>query len=70
MADVYQTQYYLLADGAPRHDAWTLHVQMCFGKALRCATVRTLSYCCRNIRSKYFAQFTSGSVAVEVVVSM
>jgi hypothetical protein len=67
---MYKTKEYLLANGAPRYDAGTLHVQMLLGKAPCCAAVRTLSLCSRNIHGKYVAQFTCRSVTVKVVVSM
>lgn len=68
LADIYQPKEYLFANSAPGHQAGSLHIQMCFGKALDCAAVRTLSLCSRNVNRKYFAEFPSGCVAVEVVV--
>ena len=41
---------------------------MRLGKALCCATMRALSLRSRNIDGKYVAQFTGGSIAVNVVV--
>src|SRR5260370_35472530 len=56
-----------MASGAPSHDAGTLHVDMCIGKAVSCAAVDTLSFCSRKVQGEYFAQFTGGRVAVEEV---
>jgi hypothetical protein len=67
LANAYQTKEYVLANGAPCHDARTLHVDMCVGEALSCAAVCTLSFCGRKVQGEYFAQFTGGRIAVEVV---
>jgi len=67
VANAYQTKEHVLAIGAPCHDARTLHVDMCVGEALSCAAVGTLSFCSRKVQGEYFAQFTGGRIAVEVV---
>jgi len=70
LASIDQTKEHLFANGAPRHDAGSLHVQMRLGKALRCTAVRALSLCSRNIHDKYSAQFTGGCVAVKVFIGL
>jgi hypothetical protein len=67
LANSYKTKEYVLASGAPSHNAGTLHVQMRLGKALDCAAVRTLSLSNRNIHREDFAQFTGSGVAVKIV---
>ncbi len=70
LASIYKTKEYVLTNGAPRHDAGTLHVYMRLGKALYCAAVRALSLCSCNIHGKYVAQLTCGSVTIKVVIGM
>src|SRR4029453_19057843 len=41
---------------------------MRFGKAFYCAAMRALCFRNRNVHREYCAQFTGGSIAVEVVV--
>jgi len=67
LANIYKTKEYVIASGAPRHDAGTLHIQVRLGKPFCCAAVRTLSFCSRNIHGEYSAQFACGSVTVKVV---
>jgi hypothetical protein len=43
---------------------------MRFGKAPYCAAMRALCFRNRNVHREYCAQFTSGSVAVKVVIGM
>ena len=69
MPNTHKAKEYVLANGAPSHDARTLHIYMRVSEALYCAAVRTLPFCRRHVHAEDFAQFTSGSVAVEVVVS-
>jgi hypothetical protein len=64
LPNICKTKEYVLANGAPRHDAGTLHVQMCLSKAPYCAAVRALHLCSRNIHGEYLAQFTRGSVTL------
>jgi len=56
-----------LANGAPSHDAGTLHVHMCVGKTLCCAALCTSSLGSRNVHSEYSAQFARGCISVKVV---
>jgi hypothetical protein len=70
LASIYKTKKYVLTNGAPRHNAGTLHVYMRLGKALYCAAVRTLSFCSCNIHGKYVAQLTCSSVTVKVVIGI
>jgi hypothetical protein len=70
LASIYKTKEYVLTNGAPGHEAWSLHVYMCLSKALYCAAVRTLSHCSCNVHGKYVAQLTCGSVTVKVVIGM
>jgi hypothetical protein len=58
----------MLANGAPRDNAWALNVHMHLGKASGCAAIRTLPFCSRHIRREYFAQFSGGNIAVKVVI--
>jgi len=67
LANIYKAKEYVLANGASRDEAGTLHIQMRLGKGLRRAAMRTLSVCSRNIQGEYVAQFTRGSVAIEIV---
>jgi hypothetical protein len=67
---VYKTKEYVLANGAPRDDAGTLHVQMRLGEARCSAAVRALSLGSRDIHGEYPAQFAGGSVTVKVVVGI
>ena len=53
LMNIPKPEKYVLASGAPRHYAWTVHVQMCFGKALRCAAVCTPSLRSRDIDYEY-----------------
>ncbi len=70
LANTYNTKEYVLANGAPSHDAGTLHVDMCLGKTLSCAAVRTLSFCGCKVQGEYLAQFAGGSITVKVVVGV
>lgn len=66
LASIYKTKEYVLTNGAPGHETWSLHVYMCLSKALCSAAVRTVSLCSCNIHGKYVAQFTRSSVTVKV----
>jgi len=68
LASFYKTKEYVLANGASRYEAWSLHVYMRFCKALYCAAMRALCFRNRNVHREYFAQFTRGSIAVKVMV--
>jgi hypothetical protein len=57
----------MLANGAPRDNAWALHVYMRLSKASGCATIRALPFCYRHVDSEDFAQFACGSIAIKVV---
>jgi hypothetical protein len=54
----------MLTNAAPRDDAWTVHVQVGFGKAPCCSAVPTLPFGSSNIDGKHFAQVARGSIAV------
>jgi hypothetical protein len=58
----------VFAYGATRYNAWTLHIEMCFGEAPFCTTVRALSFRRSNVRVKYLAQFAGSSITVDVGV--
>lgn len=64
--DSRKAKQHVFADSAARDDAGTLHIQMRFGKRFCCAAVRTLSLSGRDIHGEYSAQFSRGSVAIEV----
>jgi hypothetical protein len=70
LSNTYKTKEYVFARGAPRHKAGSLRIQMRLGKALDSAAMRALSLCSRNIHGEDVAQFTRGSVAIEVVVGV
>src|SRR5712692_1672954 len=70
LANIGKTKEYLLANGAPHHDAGTLHVHMRLGKALDRTALRTLSLCSCDIHGEYCAQCTCGSVTVKIVVDI
>jgi hypothetical protein len=57
----------VLASGAPRYEAWGIHIYLRLGKALYGAAVGTLFLRRCDIHSKYSAQFTCGSIAVQIV---
>jgi len=67
LANTYKTKEYVLAHGAPRHDAGTTHVYMCLGKGHFRAAVCTLSLCRGDIHGEQVAQFTRGCISVKVV---
>jgi hypothetical protein len=70
LSSIYKTKKYVLTNGAPGHEAGSLHVNVRFGKALYCAAVRTLSLCSCNIHGKYVAQLACGSVTIKVVIGI
>jgi len=70
LLSIYETKEYVLANGAPRHDAGSLHVQMRLGKPPYCTTVCTLSLCGRNIHGEDLAQVTRGGIPVDVISSI
>ena len=63
----YQAKQHVLASGASRHKARTLHIYMRFSKSLGHATKRTLSLRSRYINREYSAQFTRRGITVKVV---
>jgi hypothetical protein len=67
LACIYKAEQDVLANAAARYNPGALHVQMRLGETFGRAAVRALSLCSRDIHHEYFAQFTSGSVAVKVV---
>jgi hypothetical protein len=68
LPNIHKTEEYVLASGASRYKTGTMHVQVCFSQAFCGAAFRTPSLCSRDIDGEYFAQFTGGSIAVDVIV--
>jgi len=64
---IYQAKQHVLASGASRHKARTLHIYMRFRKSLGHATKRTLPLRSRYIDGEYSAQFTRRGITVKIV---
>jgi hypothetical protein len=68
LANIHETEQYVLAGGASRHKTGTIHIQVRFGQGFRSAAFSAPSRGSRDIEREYSAQFAGGSIAVEVIV--
>jgi hypothetical protein len=65
--NAHKPKKHVLASGAPRNNARTLHVHVRFREVFSCAAVRAVCLSSRNINLEYVAQFTRSCIAVKVV---